>query len=185
MIFRETPLRGAYVIELERYGDERGHFARAWCREEFARHGLCTEFVQSNVSVNPVRGTLRGLHFQAPPHGEVKMIRCVRGAVYDVAVDLRPDSPSYGKWFGVELKADNYLMNYVPAGFAHGFQTLVDDSEVDYLVSAFYSPGASTGVRYDDPAFAIDWKLPVTRISERDRTWTLLSAPVPVTPVPA
>jgi dTDP-4-dehydrorhamnose 3,5-epimerase len=184
MIFRETALKGAYIVELERFTDDRGHFARAWCRDEFAKHGIDTVFVQANVSVNPVRGTLRGLHFQLPPHGEVKMVRCVRGAVYDVAVDVRPGSPTFGKWFGVELTQDNFLMSYIPDGFAHGFQSLVEDSEVNYLVSNFYSPAASTGLRYDDPALGIDWPLPVTRISERDRTWKLLSE-LALAPVPA
>ncbi|MCK6453098.1 MAG: dTDP-4-dehydrorhamnose 3,5-epimerase [Alphaproteobacteria bacterium] len=185
MIFRETALEGAYVIELERYSDERGHFARAWCRDEFARRGLCAEFVQSNVSVNPFRGTLRGMHFQIPPHGEVKMVRCVRGAVFDVAVDLRPGSPSWGKWFGVELTPQSGLMSYIPAGFGHGFQTLVDDCEVDYLVSAFYEPKASSGVRHDDPVLGIEWPLQVTRISERDRTWPLLAPALSASPAPA
>jgi dTDP-4-dehydrorhamnose 3,5-epimerase len=174
MIFRETALKGAYIVELEPHTDARGQFARAWCREEFARRGLATEFVQGNVSVNPVRGTLRGLHYQAAPHGEVKLVRCARGAVFDVIVDLRPWSPTFRQWLGIELAPGALTMLYVPIDFAHGFQTLADDSEVQYLVSAFYAPAAGRGVRYDDPALAIRWPLPVTRISEQDRSWPLL-----------
>lgn len=176
MIFRKAALDGAYIIELEPHTDERGRFARAWCRQEFARRGLATDFVQGNVSVNPVHGTLRGLHYQAVPHGEAKLVRCVRGAIYDVIVDLRSWSPTYRQWIGVELTPDSFRMIYVPVDFAHGFQTLVDDTEVNYLVSAFYASEASRGVRYDDPALAIAWPVPVTRISAQDRSWPLLAA---------
>jgi dTDP-4-dehydrorhamnose 3,5-epimerase len=174
MIFRETALAGAYVIELEKVVDERGSFARTWCREEFAAHGLVTEFVQGSASVSPCRGTLRGLHFQRPPHSEAKLVRCVRGALYDVIVDLRPESSSYGEWLGVELDGASGLMLYVPERFAHGFQTLKDDTEITYLISAFFAPGAAAGLRYDDPGLAIDWPLTVTRISDKDLSWPRL-----------
>lgn len=176
MIFRELPLRGAYLVELEPHSDQRGQFARAWCREEFGRQGLATDFVQGNVSVNPEPGTLRGMHYQLAPHREVKLVRCVRGAIYDVIVDLRPNSPTYLRWTGVQLSQGTLCMLYVPEDFAHGFQTLQADCEVNYLVSAFFAPDAGAGVRYDDPALAIDWPLPVTRISEKDRAWPLLEA---------
>lgn len=176
MIFRELPLAGAYVIELEPYSDERGHFARAWCRREFEEQGLATEFVQANVSVNFEAGTLRGMHFQASPYREVKLIRCVQGAIYDVIVDVRKDSPTYLKWAGVELSPDSYRMLYVPEDFAHGFQTLEPNSEVNYLVSEFYTPEAACGLRHNDPALGIDWPLPVSRISAQDRIWPLLAA---------
>lgn len=176
MIFHEAPLEGAYTIELDAYSDERGHFARSWCREEFARQGLSFELVQGNVSVNPVRGTLRGLHYQIAPHQEVKLMRCVRGAIYDVIVDVRPRSATFGKWFGVELTPASFRMLYVPTGFAHGFQTLADDTEVNYLVSAPYVPDAGRGLRYDDPELAIAWPLPVTRISKQDRSWPQIKA---------
>lgn len=179
MIFRELPLDGVYLIELEPHADERGLFARAWCREEFARMGLATEFVQANVSINPEPGTLRGLHWQRAPHGEVKLVRCVRGAIYDVIVDLRPGSPTFRQWLGIELSPKALRLLYVPQDFAHGFQTLEPDSEINYLVSAFYAPEAGDGLRYDDPALAIDWPRPVTRISEQDRKWPLLEASTP------
>ena len=174
MIFHETALKGAYVVQLEPHTDDRGQFARAWCREEFARHGLDVELAQGNVSINPERGTMRGLHWQVEPHAEIKLVRCVRGAIYDVIVDIDPQSPTFCKWIGVELTPASLRMLYVPAGFAHGFQTLLDDTEVNYLVSSPYAPKAGRGVRYDDPALAIPWPLPVTRISDQDRSWPLL-----------
>lgn len=174
MIFRETKLKGAYVVEPEPHRDDRGFFARTWCRDEFAVHGLDISFAQQNLSVNPVRGTLRGLHYQAVPHGEVKLMRCVRGAIYDVIVDVRHDSPTFRQWFAIELRADDYRMLYVPRGFAHGFQTLRPDSEVTYLVSHPYVPAAGRGIRFDDPAIGIRWPLPLTRISKQDRSWPLL-----------
>lgn len=179
MIFRELPLAGAYLIELEPHRDERGLFARAWCREEFGRLGLATDFVQGNVSVNPEPGTLRGLHYQRAPHGEAKLVRCVRGAIYDVIVDLRRDSPTYLQWIGTELSPAALRMLYVPEDFAHGFQTLEPDSEINYLVSAAYAPEAGAGLRYDDPALAVDWPRPVTRISDQDRSWPLLEVATP------
>ena len=173
MIFHETALSGAYLIELTPHADERGQFARAWCREEFARHGLDIELAQGNVSINPRRGTMRGLHWQVAPHGEVKLVRCVRGAIYDVIVDVDPQSPTYRGWIGVTLDPQSLRMLYVPKGCAHGFQTLVDDTEVNYLVSSPYAPKAGRGLRYDDPTLAIDWPLPVTSISDQDKSWPL------------
>jgi dTDP-4-dehydrorhamnose 3,5-epimerase len=171
VIFSETELKGAYVIDLEKRVDERGYFARIWCREEFDRHGLLTEFVQHSVSFSETAGTLRGLHFQRPPYGEVKLVRCVRGAVHDVIVDLRPDSRTYGRWVAVELTAEAGRMLYIPALFAHGFQTLAPETEVTYMISAFHRPDAAEGLRYDDPELAVAWPLPVSRIAEKDRTW--------------
>jgi len=174
MIFHESGLEGAYLVELQPFSDERGHFARAWCREEFARQGIEVELAQGNVSINPLQGTLRGLHYQVEPHGEAKLVRCVRGAIYDVIVDVDPGSPTYLKWFGVELTPSSFRMLYVPAGFAHGFQTLCDDTEVNYLVSTPYVAAAGRGLRYDDPALAIAWPEPVTRISRQDDSWPLI-----------
>ena len=174
MIFHETALKGARLIELEPHTDDRGQFARTWCREEFARHGLDLELAQRSASVNPERGTLRGLHWQAAPHAEAKVVRCVRGAIYDVIVDIDPQSPTCGAWIGMTLTPASLRMLYVPKGFAHGFQTLIDDTEVDYLVSSPYVSGAGRGLRYDDPALAIAWPVPVTRISDQDRSWPLL-----------
>lgn len=171
MIFIETELRDAYIIELERREDNRGFFARTWCQQEFADHGLVDRIVQANLSYNRTRGTLRGMHFQRAPHAEAKVIRAVRGAIYDVIIDLRPDSPSYKRWIGVELTADNRRALYVPEGFAHGFQTLADDTDVLYEMSAFYAPLAADGLRYNDPAFGISWPLPVSVISEKDMYW--------------
>lgn len=172
MIFSETDLPDAYVIDLERIEDERGFFARSWCRREFSEHGLSTDIAQANMSFNKRKGTLRGMHFQAPPHAEAKLVRCTRGAIYDVIVDLRSDSPTHSRWVGVELTAENRRMLYVPEGFAHGFQTLQDDTEIFYLVSEFYAPEAEGGVRWDDAAFGIEWPLGApTEISDKDRAW--------------
>ncbi len=171
MIFCETHLKGAYVIDLEKIGDPRGFFARGWCRREFAEQGLNPQVVQSNVSFNRVEGTLRGMHYQVAPFEETKLVRCTRGAIYDVIIDLRPESPTYMQWFGVELTADNYTMLYVPENFAHGFQTLTDQAEVIYHVSQFYAPQAERGVRYDDPAFGIEWPQAVRVISDKDKGW--------------
>jgi dTDP-4-dehydrorhamnose 3,5-epimerase len=178
MIFHDTALGGAFLIELQPHSDERGQFARAWCREEFARQGIDIGIAQANVSINPAKGTLRGLHWQAAPHGEAKLVRCVRGAVLDVIVDIDPRSPSYLRWIGVGLDPVSRRMLYVPPTCAHGFQTLVDDTEVNYLVSAPYAAAAGRGLRFDDPALAIDWPLPVTRISRQDSSWPLIEAPV-------
>ncbi len=172
MIFHRLKLAGAYRIDLEPREDERGFFARAWCQKEFAEHGLETRIVQSNLSYNRYKGTLRGMHYQAPPHEEVKLVRCIRGSIFDVIIDLRPDSPTYRQWVGVELTAANRQMLYVPRGFAHGFQTLEDDTEVFYHVSEFYHPQAERGVRWNDPQFGIAWPAVEKRIvSVKDQSW--------------
>jgi dTDP-4-dehydrorhamnose 3,5-epimerase len=172
VIFSSTRLQDAVIIDVERCGDERGYLARTYCEQEFAAHGLVTRFVQASTIFSPERGTLRGLHFQRPPHGEVKLVRCTRGAARVTIVDLRPDSASYRQWLGVELSPDNGRLLYVPIGFAQGYQTLVDDTEVAYQMSHEYVPAAASGARWDDPAFAIEWP-PARRriISERDRAW--------------
>jgi dTDP-4-dehydrorhamnose 3,5-epimerase len=171
MLFSPTTLKDAMLIDIEKRGDDRGYFARTMCRDEFAAHGLVSDFVQANHSYNRTRGTLRGMHFQRAPHEEVKLVRCVRGAILDVIIDLRPASPTYRKWEGFELSAENGRLLYVPGGFAHGFQTLVDDVDVTYQVSHPYTPTAEGGVRYDDPAFGIEWPEPVTVISPKDASW--------------
>jgi dTDP-4-dehydrorhamnose 3,5-epimerase len=174
MIFAETNLKGAFVIDLQPMEDERGHFARSFCREEFARHGLKTDVAQCNVSLNRNKGTLRGMHFQLPPKAEAKLVRCTRGAIYDVIVDLRTESGTYCKWTAVELTEKNLKMIYIPEGFAHGFQTLADDTEVFYQMFEFYSAGHAGGVRWDDPAFGIRWPLDKPVISLKDRSYPLL-----------
>jgi dTDP-4-dehydrorhamnose 3,5-epimerase len=173
MRFHETPLPGAWVIELDLLGDERGWFARSFDVDEFEARGLDSTVVQCNASYNAHRDTLRGMHYQADPHGESKLVRCIRGAIYDVAVDLRQDSPSVRGWHGVELSAENRLAYYIPAGLAHGFQTLDEDCEVLYQMGHRYVPDAARGVRYDDPAFGIEWPSPAREriISERDRSF--------------
>jgi dTDP-4-dehydrorhamnose 3,5-epimerase len=172
MIFQETPLQGAFVIDLEPKADERGFFARVWCEQELAAHGLNPRLAQSSLSYNRRRGTLRGLHYRVAPHAEVRIVRCVRGSIYDVIVDLRPESASYLRWLGVTLSAENRRSLYVPEGFAHGFQTLEDDAEVLYQMSELHVPEAERGVRWDDPAFGIAWPHVDTRIiSDRDRNW--------------
>lgn len=177
MIFRETSLSGAFLVEPERIGDERGFFARSWCAEEFARHGLSPRLAQCSVSWNRTAGTLRGLHFQLAPHAESKLVRATRGSIFDVIVDLRPASPTRHRWFAAELDADSGLMMYVPEGFAHGFQTLEDDTEVLYQISVPYHPESSAGLRWDDPALAIAWPATDRRIvSERDLGLPLLQA---------
>jgi dTDP-4-dehydrorhamnose 3,5-epimerase len=176
VIFTQTRLPGAYVIEPERRADERGFFARTWCREEFLAHGLSAELAQCNVSWNRLRGTFRGLHYQEPPHAECKLVRCTRGAIYDVLLDLRPDSPQFCCWQGFELAAEHCLQLYVPMGVAHGFLTLSDESEVFYQMSRAHHAGASAGVRHDDPAFGISLPEPVRSISRRDREFPDFSA---------
>jgi dTDP-4-dehydrorhamnose 3,5-epimerase len=171
VIFQATAIPGAFIIELERHCDERGLFARTWCPREFKAHGLNPRLAQCSVSFNPRKGTLRGLHYQAAPHEEAKLVRCTRGAIFDVVVDVRPHSPTVRKWVSVELTADNRHMFYIPEGCAHGFQTLEDDSEVFYQISAFYYPESARGVRWNDPAFAIVWPAEVRVISQRDRTY--------------
>jgi len=173
MRFTQTEIPGVVVLDLERREDDRGFFARVWCERELTAAGLSTRIAQINVGFSRRRGTLRGLHYQAAPHREVKIVRCTRGAVWDVAVDLRPDSPTHRKWVGVELDAARHRMLYVPEGCAHGYQTLIDDAEICYTTSEFYAAGAAEGVRYDDPAFGIDWRLEVTALSDADRAWPL------------
>lgn len=168
MKFTPAGLDGACIIDIEPLADERGFFARTFCRDEFAAHGLRTDFVQCNTSFNRQRGTLRGMHFQRQPHAEAKLVRCTRGAIHDVIVDLRPESPGFRRWVAVELTAGNHRMLYVPEGCAHGFQTLADDSEVFYQMAAMYRPEAAAGVRWNDPAFAIRWPLPDPIVSARD-----------------
>jgi len=172
MIFTETDLKAAYIIELNKLQDDRGFFARTWCKNEFDSHGLNTVFVQANMSTNKIKGTLRGMHYQISPYEETKLIRCTKGAIYDVIIDLRPDSQTYKKWIGVELTSENYKMLYVPENFAHGFITLENDTEVSYQVSQFYAPGSERGARYNDPAFGIDWPSDVKVISEKDQNWS-------------
>jgi dTDP-4-dehydrorhamnose 3,5-epimerase len=171
MIFTPTRLDGAWIVEVEKRRDERGFFARTWCRQELAARGLDTEIAQESVSHNVRRGTLRGLHFQLPPHEETKIVRCQAGAIYDVIVDLRPHSPTFRRWEGFELSAENRRALYIPKGFAHGFQTLTDAADIAYQISAFYAPQAAAGYRYDDPAFEIAWPLPIAVIGERDLAW--------------
>jgi len=171
MIFNRSPLPGAYTIELEKRGDDRGFFARLFCEREFGQAGLETKFVQINNSSSGKKGTLRGMHYQLPPAAEVKVVRCIKGSLFDVVVDLRPDSPTFKKWFGAELSAENRRMMYVPRGFAHGFVTLTDDVEAFYLVSAFYSPENERGVRYNDPAIGIKWPVSPSEVSEKDGKW--------------
>jgi dTDP-4-dehydrorhamnose 3,5-epimerase len=169
VIFEPTPISGAFVIETEPVEDERGLFARTFCRDEFSRHGLNPCVAQCALSFNVRAGTLRGMHLQAPPHAEAKLVRCARGAMHDVLLDLRRGSPTFGRWWAVELTPEAGLLVYVPEGVAHGFQTLSPDTEVSYQMSCAYSPEAATGVRWDDPAFGIEWPLEVTSISARDR----------------
>jgi dTDP-4-dehydrorhamnose 3,5-epimerase len=176
MRFTETAVVGAFVIDPEPFSDERGSFARVFCAHEFEEHGLEPRIVQSNLSVNHQAGTLRGLHYQRAPHEETKLVRCIRGALFDVVVDLRPGSPSYRRWVGVELTADNQRALFVPRGCAHGFQTLVDDTEAIYDVSAMYAPDHEGGAHHADPAFGIEWPLPVASISDKDRSWPFLEA---------
>jgi dTDP-4-dehydrorhamnose 3,5-epimerase len=171
MRFLETSLAGAYIIELERREDARGFNARTWCEHEFREHGLTTRLAQANVIFNRRRGTLRGMHYQVPPHAESKLFRVTRGAVHDVIIDLRPESPTYEQWAAFELTPDDYRMLYVPERFAQGFQALEDDTELVYQVSAFYAPEFERGIRHDDPAFGISWPLPVEVISAKDRAW--------------
>ena len=171
MIFTETPLVGAYVIELERLEDERGFFARSWCAEEFRRKGLDATVAQANVSLNTHSGTLRGMHYQAPPFAESKVVSCTKGAIFDVIIDLRSDSSTFLHWFDVELNANNRKALYVPKFFAHGFLTLEDDTEVTYLISEFYSPQHARGLRWNDGMFGIRWPKPPQLLSAKDRQY--------------
>lgn len=169
MKFSQTDIAGAYLIDIEPITDERGFFARSWCRQEFEKRGLNLGIAQCNISFNKKRGTLRGMHYQVEPYMETKIVRCTAGAIYDVIVDLRPESSMFRKWIAVELSAENRRMLYIPPGVAHGFQTLADDTEILYQISEFYHPDSSRGVRWDDPAFGIKWPSADRVISEKDR----------------
>jgi dTDP-4-dehydrorhamnose 3,5-epimerase len=169
--FKPLPLAGAHLIDLEKRGDDRGFFARFFCTDEFAQQGLATKFVQINTSLTGRKGTLRGMHYQLPPAPEVKVVRCIRGALFDVILDLRPHSPTFGKSFGAELSAENRTMMYVPEGFAHGFLTLEPDTEALYLVTAPYAPAAERGIRFNDPKFGIQWPSAPLEMSDKDRQW--------------
>jgi dTDP-4-dehydrorhamnose 3,5-epimerase len=171
MIFTATKLAGAYIIEPETIADNRGFFARSWCEKEFAVQGLNSQLVQCNISFNHCRGTVRGMHYQASPYGECKLVRCTAGSIYDVIIDLRPDSATYTQWCGVELTAANRQALYIPEGLAHGFQTLTDETEVLYQMSEFYHPESARGVRWDDPQFQINWPIVDITISDRDRQY--------------
>lgn len=179
MKFVPTPLEGAFVVEPEPISDERGFFARSFCQNEFRAHGLDSAAAQCNISFNSKCGTLRGLHFQAKPHEETKLVRCTRGAIWDVIVDLREGSPTCYRWFSAELSSDNHRALYVPVGFAHGFQTLVDNSEVLYLMSEFYHPESARGLRWDDPVFGITWPHGNPVLSPRDQSYPLLANAAP------
>ena len=172
MEFIETKLKGAFVVRLKKIEDHRGYFARGWCRDEFVKHGLNPDMLQLNTGFSHKKGTLRGMHYQEAPHAEAKFIRCTRGAIYDVIVDLRADSPTRGQWFGTELTPDNGAMLYAPTGFAHGYQTLTDHADMYYMTTALYASSAAKGVRYNDPAFGIQWPLVVAVISEPDQNWS-------------
>ncbi|HEY2434207.1 MAG TPA: dTDP-4-dehydrorhamnose 3,5-epimerase [Vicinamibacterales bacterium] len=175
MIFTETKLKGAFLIDLSRREDERGFFARAFCQNEFAEHGLKSVIAQANIGFNRRKGTLRGMHFQYPPAAETKLVRASRGAVLDIIVDLRPESPTYLQHVSVELSADNHRGIYIPERFGHGYQALEDDTETTYQVGEFYTPGSEGGLRYDDPALGLEWPLPISVMSEKDRQWSLMA----------
>lgn len=178
MIFTEAKLRGAFIIEPERLEDERGFFARSFCQREFEDHGLNPKVAQCNISFNQKRGTLRGMHYQAPPYQEEKLVRCTKGAIYDVIIDLRPDSPTFKRWVAADLTAENRRMIYVPVGFAHGFQTLEDETEVFYQMSEFYHPECARGVRCDDPAFGINWPVEESIISFSDKSYNYINTSI-------
>ena len=171
MRIHETDLKDARLIGLEPLRDNRGFFARTFCEREFAAHGMHTSFPQHSISHTATKASIRGMHFQRTPKSEVKVVNCLRGAIHDVIIDLRPDSPTYLRWQAFELTAANHARIYIPIGFAHGFQTLTDDAEVGYLISEFHVPEAASGVRHNDPSFAIPWPLPVASISEKDKAW--------------
>jgi dTDP-4-dehydrorhamnose 3,5-epimerase len=175
MRFTETDLKGAFIIEPDRIEDERGFFARTFCRREFEKQGLNPDLVQCSVSFNTKKGTVRGMHYQVKPHEEARLVRCTHGALYDVILDLRIDSPTFTKWIAVELTADNRIMAYIPEGFAHGFQTLEDNTEVFYQMSEFYHPECAKGARWDDPAFGIVWPIDKKTVSRKDASWELLA----------
>lgn len=182
MIFTESNIPGAYIISLEPKRDERGFFARAWCEEELRQRGLCTRVVQCNIGFSTQKGTLRGIHWQQQPHEEVKIVRCTRGGLFDVIVDVRPHSPTYGQHHAIELWADEHILLYIPAGVGHGYQTLADDSEMFYQTSHSYHADSCDGLRYNDPALGIAWPLEVSVIGDRDLTWADFgSRPMPNT----
>lgn len=176
MIFTETKLKGAFIIEPERLDDERGFFARTWCQREFEARGLNTRLVQCNISFNKKKGTLRGMHYQAKPYEEAKLVRCTLGAIYDVIIDLYPDSPTFKQWVAVELNAENRKMFYIPEGMAHGFQTLADNTEVFYQMSEFYYPDYARGIRWNDPSFGIEWPIKQIIISSRDKSYPIFQS---------
>lgn len=171
MIFKKTKITGVYLLEPEQLSDARGFFARMWCQTEFAEHGIDSRLVQCNLSFNPHKGTLRGMHYQRAPHEETKVVRCTMGAIFDVAVDLRPDSSTFKQWVGAPLTADNREMLVIPPGCAHGYLTLTDNTDVTYQMSAYYAPTHGAGVRWNDPAFGIRWPGDVTLIADRDRDY--------------
>lgn len=172
VIFQETRLQGAFIIDIEKIQDERGFFAEGWKKDVAVQHGIDVEFTRTNISNNAQKGTLRGMHSQKAPYAEAKLVRCIQGAIFDAIVDIRPDSPTYLQWVGVELSAQNHRMLYVPRGFLHGFQTLEDDTTVFYQVAGMYKPEAEQGARYNDPAFNIQWPPATERIlSDKDRNW--------------
>lgn len=171
MIFVETKLKGAYIVEFEKREDGRGFFARSWDGNILEQHGLIGRIVQQNIAFSRIKGTLRGLHYQKAPHQEVKIVRCTRGVIFDIIVDLRPESETFRQWLGVKLTMDDYRALYVPKDFAHGFQSLEDNSEIMYLVSEAYAPSAEAGVRYNDPSLGIEWPLPVSVITQKDAGW--------------
>ena len=174
MIFTETKLKGAFIIDLKRMEDSRGFFARAFCQNEFKEPGLKPVIAQANVAFNHLKGTMRGMHFQFPPVAETKYVRCTRGAILDIIVDLRPESPTYLQHVAVELTADNGRGLYVPERFAHGYQVLADQTETSYQVGEYYAPGAESGLHYSDPRLGLDWPLPVSVISDKDKEWKFL-----------
>lgn len=172
MKFYETNLKGAYIIEYKKLEDERGFFARTFCKKEFEKYNLETEFVQCNISYNKTKGTLRGMHYQSKPFEEDKIVTCIKGSIRDVIIDLREKSVTYGKWFGIDLNSQDYKSLYVPKGFAHGFLTLEDNTEVFYQMSEFYNSDSSTGLRYNDPYFGIDWKYDIKIVSDKDKSYS-------------
>lgn len=176
MIFEESRLKGAYIIEMERIEDERGFFARSFCVGEFEKYGLNPNIIQCNVSYNKTKGIIRGMHYQSAPHEEVKLVRCTKGRIYDVIIDLRIDSSTFKEWLAIELSADNYKMLYIPKGFAHGFQTLTDNAEVFYQMSESYHPESVRNIRWNDPLFGIKWSLGEPLLSEKDRSYPLFEA---------
>lgn len=175
MIFKPTPLEGSYEIQLTPFKDERGWFMRTYCKNEFAQIGHDKEWVQMNHSFTIEKGTIRGMHYQVPPFEEIKLVRCIRGTAFDVIIDIKKGSPTFLKWYGIELSAENANMIYIPAGFAHGFQALTKECELLYCHSEFYTPGSESGLRYDDPALNIKWPVPVRQISARDRDHQLIT----------